>query len=78
MWSRRRWDEGGVLDACVLPEGHQVRKVLRIGEKSEDQFEWVREPLPGVVGVAHVCQRYRVVKEIGGGWCFAEIRRIQR
>jgi len=42
-WRRR--DEGGVLDACVLPGGHEAGEIGGVGEKGEDLLDGVGQPL---------------------------------
>jgi hypothetical protein len=50
----RRWGEGGLFDAGLLPGRHEAREILRIAEEGEDQLDGVREPLLGAESVAHV------------------------
>ncbi len=50
----RRGDAMDPLQLCLLPRGHQRRKIGRVGEESEYLFLRVGKPLFGVEAVAHV------------------------
>ena len=50
-WRRR--DEGGVLDARVLPSGHEAGEIGGIGEEGENQLDGVGQPLLSLEVEAH-------------------------
>lgn len=48
-----RCDEGGGVDACALPGGHEAWEVRGVCEEDEDGLERVGEMLLGEEVVAH-------------------------
>jgi len=50
---RRRWDEGGVIDAGALPGGHEAGEVCGVCKEGEDGLDGVGEMLLGVEAQAH-------------------------
>ncbi len=52
-WDGGRRSEAGLLDAGLLPAGHEARQVLWVGEEGEDELDGIGEPLHGLEGIAH-------------------------
>ena len=42
-----------MVDACVLPGGHEAGQVRRVGKEGEDHLEGVAQPLLGLEVEAH-------------------------
>ena len=66
-WARAEVGEGGLLDAGLLPGGHEAGQVFGVGEEGEDDARGIGKPLLGV-------KVWRI-----GGWYEVSFRReIQR
>ena len=53
VWVRGRGGDGRLVNAGLLPGGHETGQVVRVGEEGKDELVGVGEPLLGLVGVLH-------------------------
>ena len=52
--ARRRCGEGGLLNAGLLPGGHETGEIFWIGEEGEDYLYGIGKPLLGLKGMRHL------------------------